>query len=171
MWTTKSICKGFLTTWLKITIWMRYRRLTSIITQFQWVLYMLQTPLCSCNLKISIFDDKRARFHGIPWNCSCQRNWHIPSSMEFHGTARVVEIGATLSPMEFHGISWNCSCHRNWRNPSSIEFHEIPRNCSCQRNWPTQSSMESLQWRHNDHDSVSNHQPHGCLLNRLFGRR
>ena len=29
----------------------------------------------------------------------------------------------------------------------------------------------TLQWRHNDHDSVSNHQPHGCLLNRLFRRR
>ena len=29
----------------------------------------------------------------------------------------------------------------------------------------------SLQWRHNGLDSVSNHQPHGCLLNRLFGRR
>ena len=29
----------------------------------------------------------------------------------------------------------------------------------------------TLQWRHNDHGSVSNHQPHGCLLNRLFRRR
>ena len=29
----------------------------------------------------------------------------------------------------------------------------------------------TLRWRHNDHDSVSNHQPHGCLLNRLFRRR
>ena len=28
-----------------------------------------------------------------------------------------------------------------------------------------------LQWRHNGHDSVSNHQPHGCLLNRLFRRK
>ena len=28
-----------------------------------------------------------------------------------------------------------------------------------------------LHWRHNDHDGVSNHQPHGCLLNRLFRRR
>ena len=28
-----------------------------------------------------------------------------------------------------------------------------------------------LHWRHNGHDGVSNHQPHGCLLNRLFGRR
>ena len=29
----------------------------------------------------------------------------------------------------------------------------------------------SLHWRHSDHDGVSNHQPHGCLLNRLFRRR
>ena len=27
-----------------------------------------------------------------------------------------------------------------------------------------------LQWRHNDHDGVSNHQPHGCLLKRLYMR-
>ena len=25
-----------------------------------------------------------------------------------------------------------------------------------------------LLWRHNGHDGVSNHQPHDCLLNRLF---
>ena len=25
-----------------------------------------------------------------------------------------------------------------------------------------------LQWRHNGHDGISNHQPHKCLLNRLF---
>ena len=29
----------------------------------------------------------------------------------------------------------------------------------------------SLQWRHNGRDSVSNHQPHYCLLNSLFRRR
>ena len=29
----------------------------------------------------------------------------------------------------------------------------------------------ALQWSHNGPDSVSNHQPHDCLLNRLFGRR
>ena len=29
----------------------------------------------------------------------------------------------------------------------------------------------SLPWRHNDHDDVSNHQPHSCLRNRLFRRR
>ena len=29
----------------------------------------------------------------------------------------------------------------------------------------------ALQWRHNERDRVSNHQPHDCLLNRLFTRR
>ena len=31
--------------------------------------------------------------------------------------------------------------------------------------------QNALRWRHNDHAGVSNHQPHGCLLNRLFRRR
>ena len=30
---------------------------------------------------------------------------------------------------------------------------------------------ETLHWRHNGHDSVSNHQPYCCLLNCLFRRR
>ena len=29
----------------------------------------------------------------------------------------------------------------------------------------------SLPWRHNEHNGVSNHQPHDFLLNRLFRRR
>ena len=29
----------------------------------------------------------------------------------------------------------------------------------------------ALQWRHNEHYGVSNHRPHDCLLNCLFGRR
>ena len=32
-------------------------------------------------------------------------------------------------------------------------------------------STVALQWRHNGCDGVSNHQPHDCLLNRLFRRR
>ena len=31
--------------------------------------------------------------------------------------------------------------------------------------------LNTLLWRHNDHDGVSNHQSHGCLLSRLFRRR
>ena len=31
--------------------------------------------------------------------------------------------------------------------------------------------LYALHWHHYDHDGVSNHQPHCCLLNRLFRRR
>ena len=34
-----------------------------------------------------------------------------------------------------------------------------------------QSIYETLQWRHNERDGVSNHQPRDCLLNRPFRRR
>ena len=33
------------------------------------------------------------------------------------------------------------------------------------------TNVLTLLWRHNGCDSVSNHQPHHCLLNRLFRRR
>ena len=37
------------------------------------------------------------------------------------------------------------------------------------REWWAGCAREySLQWRHNGRDIVSNHQPHHCLLNRLF---
>ena len=39
--------------------------------------------------------------------------------------------------------------------------------------WQSSEShaIDTLRWRHNGRDCVSNHQPHDCLLNRLFGRR
>ena len=37
--------------------------------------------------------------------------------------------------------------------------------------WLVYISMIALQWRHKGCDSVSNHQPHDCLLNGLFKRR
>ena len=41
---------------------------------------------------------------------------------------------------------------------STVVLQDSPRcHCKC-----------SLQWRHNGRDSVSNHQSHDCLLNRLF---
>ena len=37
---------------------------------------------------------------------------------------------------------------------------------------PDQDNLTlTLQWRHNERDGVSNHQPHDCLLNHLFRRR
>ena len=38
-------------------------------------------------------------------------------------------------------------------------------------NWKANKCIPTLQWRHNGRDSVSNNQPHDCLLNGLFRRR
>ena len=50
-----------------------------------------------------------------------------------------------------------------------IEFHTIQNSNTYLI--LTYKFISSLRWRHNGRDSVSNHQPHGCLLNRLFRRR
>ena len=45
--------------------------------------------------------------------------------------------------------------------------------CNIDINWVMLCFLwdSTLRWRHNERDSVSNHQPHHCLLNRLFGCR
>ena len=52
--------------------------------------------------------------------------------------------------------------------PSPSRFHVIAK-------WAASLgsvvALHLLRWRHNDHDSVSNHQPHDCLPNPLYGRR
>ena len=62
-----------------------------------------------------------------------------------------------------------------WIRPASP--HRFHLSCSCTRRRFAieqargRGTLFSLHWRHNDHYGVSNHQPHGCLLNRLFRRR
>ena len=45
------------------------------------------------------------------------------------------------------------------------------RSSVCVLCWPDHINLCPLRWRHNGRDSVSNHQPYDCLLNRLFRRR
>ena len=67
------------------------------------------------------------------------------------------------------GINYFINClnyriPRNYINDNRYSRHLII--CTCGIN-----DGNSLHWRHNGHDSVSNDQPHDCLLNRLFRRR
>ena len=50
---------------------------------------------------------------------------------------------------------------------TSIQYITWIRFC-CALCW---FGYNTLQWRHNQRDGVSNHQPHNCLLNGLFRRR
>ena len=62
----------------------------------------------------------------------------------------------------------------------SMGFQNFQQCCFRQPDWWSNSThwmgrlllvIFSLQWRHNEPDSVSNNQFHDCLLNRLFRRR
>ena len=57
-------------------------------------------------------------------------------------------------------ISWTNADPVHWRVYTSPDFNEL-----------TPQPPVPLQWRHNEPVCVSNHQPHDCLLNRLFRRR
>ena len=59
-------------------------------------------------------------------------------------------------------IHWRCLDYFcfDWHNPSCTT--------KC---WEITLPHYSLLWRHNGCDSVSNHQPHDCLLDRLFRHR
>ena len=67
-----------------------------------------------------------------------------------------ISILCTETPFIFNHFS-----HTKWR---PLAHYLI----SIRRPWMFQCS---LQWRHNEHDGVSNHQPHHWLLNPLFRRR
>ena len=56
----------------------------------------------------------------------------------------------------------------HWRSKLQFSFkitHQLTLFCY------TYHMLQSLQWRHNEHDGVLNHQPYDCSLNRLFRRR
>ena len=58
-----------------------------------------------------------------------------------------------------------CACYQPksiWKRMATDALGLKPYNQYPQC-WPN-----TLQWRHNELDGVSNHQPHDCLLNRLF---
>ena len=62
----------------------------------------------------------------------------------------------------------------SWFKRSEVRFCEqkyLPGWMTCCPTICLFEAVLSLQWRHNGHDSVSNHQSHDCLLNRLFRRR
>ena len=64
---------------------------------------------------------------------------------------------------QYTGHSWSQKSRNEWSELSSVTFAT-----SCVYHSAT---LTSLRWRHHGRDSVSSHQPHDCLLNRLFRRR
>ena len=72
-------------------------------------------------------------------------------------------------------ISWYehtfCIICPLWGNPSTSSGFHSQRVSDVSLNKLLNKHLRyPLQWRHNECDGISNHQPHDCLLNRLFRR-
>ena len=78
-------------------------------------------------------------------------------------------LARTSAVYGYSMTSWSCPVSSGRAGQSIEELHYY---CKCiNASDPTEGSWNALLWRHNEHDSVSNHQPRGCLLERLFRRR
>ena len=74
--------------------------------------------------------------------------------LETWGTSKQSDVGRpTLTDVEFYHQARHVLYRNSFVATEEASIQHFP-----------------LRWRHNDHAGVSNHQPHGCLLNRLYRR-
>ena len=79
-------------------------------------------------------------------------------------------IGTNKAKTMWDTVVWRTRQHGK---PIPLSLIDSITDPGCHYMLQTVSKLSNnlLQWRHNGRDSVSHHQPHDCLLNRLFTRR
>ena len=86
------------------------------------------------------------------WPTQTALTWRLPLGQY---SVTIQTLGISIhTPTKVTRLSWFIS--RSWNRGQHALTHR---------------HHTALQWRHNGRDGVSNHQPHDCLLNRLFRRR
>ena len=68
-------------------------------------------------------------------------------------------------------ISVSCKLHCIEYDNSFDLSTRVNEQSACEQPILGSDFVKSLQWRNNERDGVSNHQPHDCFLKRLFRRR
>ena len=99
--------------------------------------------------------------NGFPnwlWTEIAASSEHKASTMQFHVTDLVQQSGKVTILTKFSPLG-------------APEVVKITTRASSGENVVKISFRFPWQWRHSGRDSVSNHQPRECLLNRLFRRR
>ena len=80
-----------------------------------------------------------------------------------------IDIQGALPPISWIYIQWMADTISHRRLSQNL-FWCLRINCEYTMHW-NRKVITPLQWRHNEHDGIANHQPHNCLLKRLFGCR
>ena len=86
--------------------------------------------------------------------------------VKFHSVYDSINTNLGVRTSQYLMITYHIRCEKTPHNHISLSTHT-----TCMKYVNLFIMQEPLPWRHNDHDGVSNYQPHGCLLNRLFRRR
>ena len=101
------------------------------------------------------------------------------------GSKHAISRSWRKSTSTYPSLKWRWNATNYWKGLQTLEFKALQVNLFVVYYlWNTRVFVfnsfaapvnelrnESLRWRHNGRDSVSYHQPYGCLLNRLFRRR
>ena len=106
---------------------------------------------------------------------SHEAHWNLNSNcyVVWHSLGHLNAVGCGL--WDAIQVFWSRWCGPRDAAQLGIRVGECtqrmqPRGYGCWYYFNTKMDS-TLYWRHSDHGGVSNHQPHGCLLNRLFRRR
>ena len=86
----------------------------------------------------------------------------ISYSMELYGTYKKINLGGLTWPFQADSSQWYYICTKSNYAPFESYLHVLDY---------ISHIFVVLQWLHNEHDGVSNHQPHDCLFNRFFIRK
>ena len=79
-----------------------------------------------------------------------------------------------LQQIDKHKDTFKAFCHRRHLRGKNIALTKMRCQIAFTKMYYKYDAISrrlTLWWRHNEHDSVSNHQPHDFLFNRLFRRR
>ena len=119
-----------------------------------------------------------APFIGVVCSWGCNGNWprHAMKPLVWltQNKIQIVFIASNISQCDLIPVGAECLIEQY---PTELSFHELAQwkvmnLLLTLRNYRKMDwiIMQALRWRHNGRDGISNHQPHDCLLNRLFTR-
>ena len=100
----------------------------------------------------------------MPQTSVCdQVNWQKHHTSRTKAVLKQTQWETSMPIIMTNLPSLKFTLHSAFRYGNSVTWGKVPAG--------ELPHIPPLYWRHNDHDGVSNHQPHGCLLSPLFRRR
>ena len=101
----------------------------------------------------------------ISWwhDCQCE-------VVSFSKAPKVSSTALSVGSSDWFRLSKTAGSHVD--SPNDSQIGKLCVQCCALRLWMhLKDAGKTLRWRHNERDGVSNHQPHHCLLKRLYRRR